>query len=171
MPLPTQLLLADPQSIAAKRAAFATHHLWITRHRDGEFWAAGEFTNQSQFEAGGVQDAVARNDSVEDADVVLWSVFGITHNPRVEDWPVMPVERLELSLRPGDFFEGNPALDVPGGRGEGSVEVGGDGEKVEWDCCARGEVQELAERHFQGSRDVQVNGDGVNGNGTGNKSE
>ncbi|KAI9831230.1 MAG: hypothetical protein M1819_005158 [Sarea resinae] len=88
-PSPTQLLLAQPDSVMAKRAQFATHHVWVTRYRDGELWAAGEFTNQSQRETGGVADMVARQDNVEDADVVVWSVFGLTHNPRVEDWPVM----------------------------------------------------------------------------------
>lgn len=89
VPSPTQLLLAHPDSIVAKRAQFARHHVWVTRHRDEEFWAGGEFTNQSQKETDGVADAVARNDDVENTDVVIWNTFGLTHNPRVEDWPVM----------------------------------------------------------------------------------
>jgi primary-amine oxidase len=44
---------------------------------------------QSQTEIEGVADAVRRGDSVVDTDVVVWNSFGITHNPRVEDWPVM----------------------------------------------------------------------------------
>jgi primary-amine oxidase len=28
---------------------------------------------------------------VKNTDVVVWSCFGLTHNPRVEDWPVMQV--------------------------------------------------------------------------------
>jgi primary-amine oxidase len=39
--------------------------------------------------------------------------FGLTHNPRVEDFPVMPSERISVLLRPDGFFEKNPALDVP----------------------------------------------------------
>ena len=99
-------MLAHPDSIMAKRAQFAQHHVWITKYKDGEFWAGGEFTNQSQKEVNGVADAVARNENVENDDVVVWNVFGLTvrtflpvtcihannffkHNPRVEDWPVM----------------------------------------------------------------------------------
>ena len=101
----TQMILADEDSLNAKRAPFAQHHFWITGYRDDEFWAAGEFTNQSRQEKGGVSDMVKRGDwfadssASEDADAgilggrksspVLWSVFGLTHNPRVEDWPVM----------------------------------------------------------------------------------
>lgn len=39
--------------------------------------------------------------------------FGLTHNPRIEDFPVMPVERVSVMLKPDGFFTKNPALDVP----------------------------------------------------------
>ena len=134
-PLATQPILADPHSIAARRAQFAKHHVWVTPYRDGELYAGGEFTNQSQSERGGLADAVAKdkNSNTVDADVVVWSVFGLTHNPRVEDWPVMPVEKIELHLRPADFFGRNPALDVPGRRNETSVRV--EGEEKKGGCC------------------------------------
>jgi primary-amine oxidase len=40
-------------------------------------------------------------------------VFGLTHIPRLEDWPVMPVERIGfmLKVRPSFFFlEQRPSL-------------------------------------------------------------
>ena len=129
--------MADPNSTVARRARFAAHHVWVTKYNDYEFWAGGEFTNQSQVEQGGCHDAAARNDDVENTDVVVWSVFGFTHNPRVEDWPVMPMEKHELNLRPADFFEGNPALDVPSHRNLSSVLVGG-GEDIANACCKSG---------------------------------
>jgi primary-amine oxidase len=88
-PLPTQKLLADPESTQAKRALFAQHHLWVTKYKEGELYAAGQYTLQSQREIDGVADAVARHENIDNEDVVVWSVFGLTHNPRVEDWPVM----------------------------------------------------------------------------------
>lgn len=88
-PMATQLLLADKRSIQARRAQFAQHHVWVTKYRDGELYAGGRHTLQSQEEVGGVSDAVKRGENVANEDVVVWSVFGITHNPRVEDWPVM----------------------------------------------------------------------------------
>ncbi|KAK6379061.1 hypothetical protein LTS17_006765 [Exophiala oligosperma] len=88
-PPPTQLLLADTRSVQAKRAAFAQHHVWVSKYRDDELWANGPFPFQSTGEIGGVLDMVSRGENVENDDVVVWSVFGLTHNPRVEDWPVM----------------------------------------------------------------------------------
>jgi len=63
--------------------------VWVTKYKEGELWAAGPYPFQSQGEVGGVQDMVDRGDNIENEDVVVWSVFGLTHNPRVEDWPVM----------------------------------------------------------------------------------
>ncbi|KAI1848680.1 hypothetical protein JX266_005539 [Neoarthrinium moseri] len=113
VPPATQLLLADKNSMQAKRALFAQHHLWVTKHNDDEFYAGGRYTLQSSKEVGGVGDAAARHDKVDNEDIVVWSSFGLTHNPRVEDWPVMPVELLELHITPSDFFTKNPAIDVP----------------------------------------------------------
>jgi len=50
VPSPTQLTLAHPESIMAKRVAYANHHVWVTKYKDGEFWASGRFTNQSSAE-------------------------------------------------------------------------------------------------------------------------
>ena len=114
----------------------------MTRYRDDELYAAGRFTLQSSTESGGVSDMAARNDTVDDTDIVVWSVFGLTHNPRVEDWPVMPVEIFQVGFRPSDFFDRNPAIDVPGKKNTASVLVvgKGKGEAQAEDggaCCAK----------------------------------
>lgn len=123
VPQPCQLLLASPDSVVRKRARFAEHHLWVTAYRDGELWAGGKWTNQSLAESGGVHDAAARKEDVRNGDLVVWHTFGMTHNPRVEDFPVMPVEISTVRLMPADFFEGNPALDVPQSRQEANRSV------------------------------------------------
>ncbi|KAI9813983.1 MAG: hypothetical protein M1827_003447 [Pycnora praestabilis] len=153
MPSPTQTLLAQPGSIMAKRAQFAQHHVWVTKYKDGELWAGGEFTNQSQLEINGVADAVARADKVDDEDVVVWNVFGLTHNPRVEDWPVMPMEMHQVHIRPADFFTRNPALDVPSSRNNSSQLAPGS-ESANGDCCS-GKVQGQPTTHWQGTGDIK----------------
>ncbi|CAG1997402.1 unnamed protein product [Fusarium graminearum] len=126
-PPPTQLLLADPNSVQAKRALFAKRHMWVTKYKDHELYAGGRYTLQSKLEVGGVADAANRSDDVLNQDLVLWSVFGLTHNPRSEDWPVMPVEMLQLHITPSDFFTRNPAIDVPSDKDIGSKLTSG--------CC------------------------------------
>jgi primary-amine oxidase len=89
VPPATQKLLAAPNSIQSNRAHFAQHHVWVSKYKDHELYAAGRYTLQSREEKGGVADMVKRNDATVQEDVVVWSVFTLTHNPRVEDWPVM----------------------------------------------------------------------------------
>ncbi|KAH9906005.1 copper amine oxidase [Xylariomycetidae sp. FL2044] len=126
---PKQMLLAHPDSWHAKRAKFATQPYWVTSYRDGELYAAGDYTYQSlpdddDEEDSGVTPSTAirkgdigtwagRGDKVEDEDIVLWHSISLTHNPRPEDYPVMPCETMMVSLKPSGFFESNPALDVP----------------------------------------------------------
>jgi primary-amine oxidase len=108
--LPT--LLADPSSSIARRAAFATRHLWVTRYDPAQRYPAGELVNQHPGGAG-LPAWTAADRDVDGQDVVLWHTFGTTHVPRPEDWPVMPVEACGFRLRPNGFFDRNPTLDVP----------------------------------------------------------
>jgi primary-amine oxidase len=112
VPGSTPTLLADPSSSVGRRAAFATRNLWVTPYEPGEIRAAGSYPNQS---AGGdgLPQWTAADRSLVDTDVVLWHTFGVTHIPRPEDWPVMPVEYTGFSLVPVGFFDRNPTLDVP----------------------------------------------------------
>lgn len=54
-----------------------------------------------------------RNDKIVDEDLVVFVQFGINHVPRIEDFPVMPCEIIKVALRPVNFFDRNPAIDVP----------------------------------------------------------
>ncbi|OAX82719.1 hypothetical protein ACJ72_02925 [Emergomyces africanus] len=110
--LASQMMMMSPRSFSRKRAQFATKPIWVTKYQDGELYAAGEFTNQSK-KSSGVEEWTGRKDNVENTDVVLWHTFSLTHNPRPEDFPIMPVEKVSIMLKPDGFFEKNPALDVP----------------------------------------------------------
>jgi primary-amine oxidase len=112
--LPT--LLADPASSIAARARFATKHLWVTRYAPTERYSAGDFVNQHPGE-GGLPAYVAANRPLKSEDIVLWHTFGMTHMPRPEDWPIMPVDYTGFVLKPVGFFDRNPTLDVPASAG------------------------------------------------------
>jgi primary-amine oxidase len=110
-------LLADPDSSIATRAAFATRHLWVTRYAREERYPAGDFVNQHEGGAGlpawTARDADLAGTDHTGTDLVVWHTFGLTHVPRPEDWPIMPVEYTGFSLTPVGFFDRNPTLDVP----------------------------------------------------------
>ncbi|HEX2074227.1 MAG TPA: primary-amine oxidase [Geodermatophilus sp.] len=106
------VMLADESSSVHERATFATKHLWVTRYDPAERYPAGDFVNQSPG-SGGLPAYVAGDRPLEGQDVVLWHTFGLTHFPRPEDWPVMPVDYSGFTLKPVGFFDRNPGLGVP----------------------------------------------------------
>lgn len=104
--------LMTPESATRRRAGFTDHALAVTRYRAEEMSAAGDYPNQGRAPEG-LSRFAARDESIVDEDVVVWYTFGVTHTPRPEDWPVMPVARAGFRLEPDGFFGRNPALDVP----------------------------------------------------------
>lgn len=101
-----------PDSWVRKRAGFLNSHIWVTPYSETERYAAGDYPNQSRG-GDGLPNWTAANRRIDNRDVVLWYTMGITHNPRPEDWPVMPVHAAGFKLVPWGFFSHNPALDLP----------------------------------------------------------
>jgi primary-amine oxidase len=103
---------ARPGSWVRRRAGFLDAAVWVTPEHDDERFAAGDYPNQS---AGGdgLPRWTAADRAIDGTDVVLWYTLGITHNPRPEDWPVMPVHEAGFRLLPVGFFSRNPVLDRP----------------------------------------------------------
>jgi primary-amine oxidase len=112
MPGESALPFALPDSWVRKRAGFLNAHLWVTPYSDTERYAAGDYPNQSRG-GDGLPKWTAANRPIDGRDVVLWYTMGITHNPRPEDWPVMPVYEAGFKLMPVGFFASNPAMDLP----------------------------------------------------------
>ena len=99
-------------SFSGKRASFVQNHLWVSAFDPEERYPAGEYMNHSDG-SGGIQDFVQKDRPIENADVVLWHVFGLHHAVRVEDFPVQPCVTTGFKLMPAGFFNGNPGIDLP----------------------------------------------------------
>lgn len=133
IPIVSQGLLAHKDSWHGRRCDFAHAPIWVTKYKDHEFFPAGQWTNQSRG-GEGIKSWAGRNEDVANKDPVLWHTYTFTHNPRVEEYaqptldpqhasgpptdrlpsfPVMPVETVRLALKPVNFFQYNPTLDVP----------------------------------------------------------
>lgn len=112
VPAATPTLLAHEDSVVGKRAAFARYNLWATPFAEGEMAAAGESTVMADGQDG-LACYTAGNRDIAECDLVTWHTLGVTHVPRPEDWPVMPVEYCGFHLIPLGFFDRNPTLDLP----------------------------------------------------------
>ena len=106
------LPFAHPESSIMQRAGYMDKHLWVTPYDSKERFPAGDYPNQN---AGGegLPAWTQANESIENTDLVVWYTFNHNHIPRCEDWPVMPVAYTGFMLKPVNFFDLNPAHDVP----------------------------------------------------------
>ncbi len=104
-------MLAGPNSYIGKRAGFASKYLWVTPYDPNEMYCSGMYPNQNKGD--GLQYYVEKNRPIENTDIVVWHTYGHTHVCKPEDFPIMPVEYVGFSLKPNNFFDGNPAMDLP----------------------------------------------------------
>ncbi|NEU81054.1 primary-amine oxidase [Nostoc sp. UIC 10630] len=112
MPSGNSMFFPVEGSKIRQRAEFATHHVWVTKYKPAELYAGGDYPNQTQ--AGqGLPKYIADDEPLMGEDIVLWYTMGVTHIPRSEDWPVMPVHRVGFKLVPRGFFSRNPAINLP----------------------------------------------------------
>lgn len=112
MPGMTALTKLSEDDYPRRRAGYINNHLWVTPHHADELFAAGEFPTLST-PGQGLPEWTGANRSIENEDIVIWYTMAMHHMVRAEDWPVMPVLWHSFELRPFDFFNRNPALDLP----------------------------------------------------------
>jgi primary-amine oxidase len=103
---------ATPDSWVRKRASFLNAHFWTTPYDPKQLYAAGFYANQSRGDDG-IDRWVRAGRSIEDRDLVVWYTMGITHIPRVEEYPIMSVHKAGFQLVPNGFFNDNPAGHLP----------------------------------------------------------
>ena len=108
--LPT-LLAAEGSSIH-RRAEFASKALWVTQRDASHRYPTGDFVNQNPG-ADGIGSWIEDDKNIDGEQISLWHTFALTHFPRTEDWPMMPVDTVGFTLRPEGFFDRSPVLDVP----------------------------------------------------------
>lgn len=112
MPGGNTILFPVEGSKIRQKAGFATHHFWVTKYQPHELYAGGNYPNQTA-PGEGLPKYIADNESLTGEDIVVWYTMGITHVPKPEDWPVMPVHKLGFKLSPRGFFSRNPAINLP----------------------------------------------------------
>ena len=95
-----------------KRARFSEHQLWITPYDRDERFAAGTYVSNSRG-TDGLGEWTKKNRNIMDTDIVAWYTVGFHHMPRSEDWPQMPTMWHEFYIRPFNFYDRNPTLDLP----------------------------------------------------------
>lgn len=104
-------LMLDRQDWPARRARFLEHDLWVTPHASSERYAGGESMVGSKGDDG-LAVWTAKDRPIRNQDLVVWVNLGMHHFTRAEDVPVMPMVWHAFRLRPHNFFDRNPAIDL-----------------------------------------------------------
>jgi primary-amine oxidase len=110
-PSANALPLVDQDDPPLARAQFVNYHLWVTPHKDNELWAGGHYSNQSD-PGKGLPEWTNQQRNIENTDIVLWYTLGFHHVPSAEDWPVYNLGWNSVTLKPYNFFDENPAMDL-----------------------------------------------------------
>lgn len=112
LPGHTTTSILAPDDPIQVRAAFSAFTLWATAFAPDQKYAAGPYPNENP-EMDGLARWVQAKRPIDGNDLVLWYVVGFRHVPRAEDWPAMPGLWHSFMLRPFNFFDKSPALDIP----------------------------------------------------------
>ena len=57
-------------------------------------------------------DGKEEGDSIKNSDLVVWLTIGHHHVTAAEDFPILSLEPMSFKLKPVNFFDRNPALDL-----------------------------------------------------------
>ncbi|MBS1724333.1 MAG: hypothetical protein JSS66_15430 [Armatimonadetes bacterium] len=112
IPGETAVPYSAPDSYLRRISRFTEHQLWVTPFDPTQLYAAGSYVFDGDPDDG-LPVWTKGNRSIEYEDVVLYYTVGVTHVPRVEDWPIMATHHAGFRLVPAGFFSSNPAIGVP----------------------------------------------------------
>ena len=83
----------------------------MTPRRRDELYADGKYPFPTK--RNGLPQWTDRDRPIENTDIVAWYTLGFHHVVRVEDWPVMSTKWDQFEIRPYNFFDRNPAINLP----------------------------------------------------------
>ena len=94
------------------RVNFMDKQIWVTKYNPDERFPEGKYPNRAKTDTG-LKEFTANNESIDNTDNVVWMTTGTTHVARAEEWPIMPTEWVHAMLKPWNFFDQTPTLDLP----------------------------------------------------------
>lgn len=112
VPGPSPLPFAQPESKIIQRAGWLNQTIWVTPFHPKELHPSGNYPCQMEIKDG-LSEWTKKNRNIFNTDLVVWYTMGITHIVRCEDWPVMPAEHCSFELKPDNFFDISPVMDLP----------------------------------------------------------
>ena len=94
---------------------YHAYHIVFAQRKESEPYISTQFDSMTRGEpympiTGA--DGISNGETLVDQDIVAWVGLGFYHMPRAEDNPVTNVVASHFSIRPFNYFDENPSLDV-----------------------------------------------------------
>ncbi len=93
------------------RLNFMDKQIWVTNYDANELYPEGKYPNRSNKDTG-LGQFTKNNENIHNKDLVVWLTTGTTHIARAEEWPIMPTEWVNVLLKPWNFFDETPSLNM-----------------------------------------------------------
>ncbi|QRR36430.1 primary-amine oxidase [Hydrogenophaga sp. YM1] len=93
------------------RLSFMDRQIWVTRYSPDEMFPEGKYPNRSNTDTGLAQ-FTSDDQPIVGTDNVVWLTTGTTHVARAEEWPIMPTEWVNVLLKPWNYFDETPTLNL-----------------------------------------------------------
>ena len=109
----SKVVLPESSPLLEGGASWTKYQLAVTKHNENERGTASHFVQGDPYSpAVNFDKFVENDDSLVDADLVLWATVGLHHVPTYEDLPVTTTSGkvLSVSLIPFNFFERDPSI-------------------------------------------------------------
>lgn len=62
----------------------------------------------------GLTTFIEDNECIRNEDIVTWYTTGFGHSPHTEQYPIMPVEEVNIGFHPHNFFTEAISMYIPG---------------------------------------------------------
>lgn len=93
-----------------KRAEFISNHVFVTPYKSDELYSEGKYPAHNKDTGLGLW--TQQNRLIQNIDTVVWLTTGTTHVMRAEEFPIMPTEWVTAMIKPFNFFNETPTLDL-----------------------------------------------------------
>jgi len=96
---------------------YQAYHTVFAQRKESEPYISTQFDSMTRGEpyvpiTGTGVDAISNGESLDNQDIVAWVGLGFYHIPRAEDNPVTNTVLGHFSIRPFNYYDENPSLDV-----------------------------------------------------------
>ncbi|KAH7177223.1 copper amine oxidase [Fusarium sp. MPI-SDFR-AT-0072] len=104
-------LTVQDSSVTKNAAHHTTHHLYVTRQKDNETYAAGAYNSLTPEDPQVDFDKYFNSESLDQEDIVVWFNLGMHHMPHTGDLPntVFSTAHSAMLIEPLNYLLGDPS--------------------------------------------------------------